>query len=167
MEKWREYSVHSETEVKGFFGKYRFLSNYHVCNIQDEGRLFPSTENAYMAAKTDVQSIKDEFLDIQPSEAKKKGYTVPLRPDWDLVKVDVMRRVVFQKFLAHQDLREALLKTNYAYLEETNHWGDKFWGVCEGEGLNVLGKILMETRSYWQAAITNTSQIPDSPLKLF
>jgi len=31
-------------------------------------------------------------------------------------------------------------------LEETNTWGDKYWGVCNGEGENQLGKLLMKIR---------------------
>lgn len=30
---------------------------------------------------------------------------------------------------------------------EGNTWGDKFWGVCDGEGENHLGKLLMEVRA--------------------
>lgn len=29
----------------------------------------------------------------------------------------------------------------------SNTWGDKVWGVCNGEGENRLGKILMRIRS--------------------
>ena len=51
-----------------------------------------------------------------------------------------------QKFTKHKDLKEKLLATGDAYLEETNHWHDTFWGVCKGKGQNHLGKILMEVR---------------------
>lgn len=39
-----------------------------------------------------------------------------------------------------------LLATGTRYLEETNTWGDTYWGVCEGKGLNMLGKTLMQVR---------------------
>ena len=29
---------------------------------------------------------------------------------------------------------------------EDNDWGDRFWGICNCEGQNNLGKILMEIR---------------------
>ena len=40
-----------------------------------------------------------------------------------------------------------LLDTGDLYIEETNSWGDTFWGVCEGKGQNVLGNILMGIRT--------------------
>jgi predicted NAD-dependent protein-ADP-ribosyltransferase YbiA (DUF1768 family) len=51
-------------------------------------------------------------------------------------------------WLKYQDpvLRSKLLATDDAYLEETNGWFDRFWGVCLGTGHNHLGKILMKVR---------------------
>ena len=40
-----------------------------------------------------------------------------------------------------------LLSTGDKYLEETNHWKDTYYGVCDGVGKNVLGKILMSVRN--------------------
>jgi predicted NAD-dependent protein-ADP-ribosyltransferase YbiA (DUF1768 family) len=58
-----------------------------------------------------------------------------------------MFAVVFDKFFRHENLRRELIETGDMYLEETNHWGDKYYGVCDGEGLNVLGQILMLVRN--------------------
>ena len=38
------------------------------------------------------------------------------------------------------------MQTEDAELVEDNWWGDKFWGVCNGEGENHLGKLLMKIR---------------------
>ncbi len=57
-----------------------------------------------------------------------------------------MRDLVRQKFLKHRDLAEMLFATGSAELIEENSWGDTFWGVCEGEGENRLGRVLMEVR---------------------
>jgi predicted NAD-dependent protein-ADP-ribosyltransferase YbiA (DUF1768 family) len=57
---------------------------------------------------------------------------------------------VFSKFLINKDLRQKLVETGDKYLEETNNWGDAYWGVYEDVGNNKLGKILMATRSYWK-----------------
>lgn len=43
-------------------------------------------------------------------------------------------------------MRARLLETGDAMLIEGNTWGDTFWGVCNGQGLNVLGNLLMEIR---------------------
>ena len=80
-----------------------------------------------------------------PSAAKRAGRKVRLRDDWELVRVHVMRDLLTQKF-AHDSLAALLLSTGNAELVEGNTWGDTFWGVCGGTGLNVLGKLLMEHR---------------------
>lgn len=144
--KERDYIVHDEKSVKGFFGKYRYLSNFHLAPVYFEGILYPSTEHAYQAAKSIDPNTRLEFIPLTCADAKNKGQIIEIRPDWDRVKYDVMFAVIFDKFFRHEDLRIQLLETEDKYLEETNHWGDKYWGVCDGEGQNNLGKILMKVR---------------------
>ena len=57
-----------------------------------------------------------------------------------------MEELILLKFRANSDLRDRLLATGHCFLEETNNWGDRFWGVCEGVGENHLGRILMRVR---------------------
>jgi len=79
-------------------------------------------------------------------QSKRAGRKLSLRHDWDEVKDQVMYEVCMSKFTKHPDLKEKLLSTGDAYLEETNHWGDTYWGVCEGVGTNKLGQTLMKIR---------------------
>jgi len=58
-----------------------------------------------------------------------------------------MREIVWAKFSQNPELAEKLLTTGERYLEETDWWGDNTWGVYQGEGQNLLGKILMDTRA--------------------
>jgi ribA/ribD-fused uncharacterized protein len=144
--KERDYVVHDENNIKGFFGPYRFLSNFEVAPVIFEGIEYPSTENGYQAAKSLDPEIRKKFTTITPSEARKLGQKIPVRPDWEFVKYGVMRDVCTHKFTKHAHLREALLATGDKYLEETNHWRDTTWGVYNGVGKNWLGKILMDIR---------------------
>ena len=57
-----------------------------------------------------------------------------------------MAYLVREKFTTNQKLQKQLLATGDQHLEETNKWGDTFWGVCNGVGSNHLGKILMKVR---------------------
>lgn len=46
-----------------------------------------------------------------------------------------------------KDNYELLMATGNKYLEERNWWGDLYWGRDkEGNGENMLGKLLMEIR---------------------
>lgn len=134
--------------ILGFTGDYRFLSNFHLALVELDGVMYPSTENAYQAAKTLDVRIRQKFQSpCTPKEAKDKGRRIScLRADWEEVKISIMEFLVKQKFNNHPYLKDLLLKTGDVYLEETNWWNDRFWGVCKGEGKNHLGKIIMKVR---------------------
>jgi ribA/ribD-fused uncharacterized protein len=137
--------------ITRFTGEYRFLSNFYPKSVMLDGVVYPTVENAYQASKTIDKLIRLRFGSCTPAEAKKKGRLIPIRPDWDKVKVDIMRDLVAQKFEPPSPLGNMLLATIPNELIEGNHWGDKFWGcVIDGDkfiGENMLGKILMEIRN--------------------
>jgi hypothetical protein len=135
------------TGIFGFFEEYRFLSNFYPAKVEFDGLEYSSTEHAYQAAKTDDPAERRRIRETQKfGEAKRLGKKVKIRPDWEKVKFEVMEDLVRQKFTKHKELKEKLLETGDQYLEETNTWGDKIWGVCKGVGQNHLGKILMKIR---------------------
>lgn len=146
----RPYIIHDERNVKGFFGDYRWLSNFEACDIWYEGVKYPSTENAYQAAKIIDLKAREPFALMTAAESKKASKAILVRDDWNEIKYDVMSLLSFQKYCNHLDLRQALLDTGEKYLEESNHWKDVYWGVCNGNGDNNLGKILMRVRKFWQ-----------------
>jgi predicted NAD-dependent protein-ADP-ribosyltransferase YbiA (DUF1768 family) len=63
------------------------------------------------------------------------------------VKVKLMFVLVTEKFKQNPELKQKLLETGNQELIEGNTWNDTFWGVCNGQGQNWLGKILMLVRS--------------------
>jgi len=141
--------------IYGFFGDYRFLSNFHLCPLELDGLSYPSSEHAYMAQKSlDPDWRKRLALQgLTPIQARRLGQTVALRPHWGELRLCTMHQVLSHKFL-NPDMRRRLLATQDKYLEETNDWGDRFWGVCEGQGLNWLGRLLMQVREHYRACET-------------
>ena len=136
------------TAIDRFAGKHEFLSNFHPSPIEVDGILYPTVEHAFQAAKTDDPEEKRTIAAAAtPSKAKQKGRKVTLRPDWEKVKVGIMEGLVRMKFEAHTKLRRQLLATGHTELVEGNTWNDRYWGVCQGEGRNELGKILMKVRA--------------------
>ena len=87
-----------------------------------------------------------------PGQSKRLGRHVELRPDWEAIKLDVMKEGLALKF-ADPKLREKLLATGDEILVEGNWWHDNTWGSCHCPlcdkipGKNLLGKALMELRS--------------------
>ncbi len=135
-----------------FRGSYSCFSNMTKCEIEFARMRFPSVEHAFVAAKSTEWSVRRKVKDCStPSKAKKFGKTVELRPDWDLVKNDVMYELVKQKFTRYKRFQDILLATDSMYIEESNYWHDNYWGSCYcdkcgGHGKNHLGKILMRVR---------------------
>jgi ribA/ribD-fused uncharacterized protein len=135
-----------QNKINGFFGKWRFLSNFWECPITFEGLEYPSVENAYQAAKTlDIES-RNKFQNITPKESKSLGKKIEIRGDWEMVKLDIMLHLSLEKFTRHSHLGTQLIETDDSYLEESNWWRDTFWGTHNGIGENNLGKILMKVR---------------------
>ena len=129
-------------KIEYFKGEYDFLSNFYESPVMYDGRLYANSEGAFHSMKS-----LDPSMDLNPSLAKKLGRSVVLRSDWDEVKDGIMKEIVKAKFVQNKDLTKKLLATGDAELIEGNWWGDRYWGVCEGTGKNMLGKILMEVRN--------------------
>jgi ribA/ribD-fused uncharacterized protein len=139
-------------KIAEFQGPYRFLSNFSPAEIEFEGVKYPTVEHAYQSAKTLDMTDRRRIAALPtPAKAKAAGRALKLRDDWERVKFDVMEQCVRQKFTRHADLRRQLLDTGDATLEEGNTWGDRVWGVYQGQGDNRLGKILMKVREELQA----------------
>jgi N-glycosidase YbiA len=132
----------------GFFdGEYIWLSNFHKCQIEYGGEVYPTVEHAYQAAKTTDENERAKIRKLNtPGQAKTAGRKVTMRDGWDKYKLDVMYELTRQKYTAHEDLKQKLIETGGAVLEEGNTWGDKFWGKVGGIGSNHLGRILMRVR---------------------
>ena len=136
-----------------FEGKYAFLSNFENSPFTIDGVTFPTVEHWFQAYKT-LDPV--EFMEIvsadTPGRAKRMGRRVTLRPDWEEVKVDVMRAGLRHKF-AIPEFRTLLLATGDEELMEGNTWHDNTWGNCVCQkcqnipGRNMLGMLLMELRN--------------------
>jgi ribA/ribD-fused uncharacterized protein len=135
--------------IDSFQGDYRWLSNFEPVDIIFEGELYPSVEHAYVAAKT-VNHLERDFIRTLPTPgaAKRHGRKLKLRPDWEMVKLTIMEDLIRAKF-QHVRLRRLLMSTVGMDIVEGNTWGDRFWGVCGGEGENHLGRLIMKIRGEW------------------
>lgn len=139
-----------------FEGKYAFLSNFAPSPIFHKGITYPTNEHFFQAMKTlDIETRKAIAAAESPGKAKRMGRSVALRPDWEQVKVDVMRTGLMLKF-SDAKLAEKLLATGDEELIEGNWWCDQTWGSCNcpkhirTPGRNLLGMLLMEVRKELQ-----------------
>ena len=132
--------------IDRFRNKYFFLSNFSPCKVIYNGRRYASVEHAFQAAKCVNDEEQELFLFVDtPADAKQWGKQVKLRPDWESVKVSIMKELLRQKF-GHPKYNSMLKETIGEEIVEGNTHGDTFWGVCKGKGDNMLGKLIMEIR---------------------
>lgn len=129
-----------------FDGEYAFLSNFYPAIVEFEGLIYFSSEAAYQAAKTIDLSKRMVFTQLDAGQSKRAGRKLELRPDWDRIKNQVMYEICYNKFVGERSLMRQLVLTHPHELVEGNTWGDRYWGVCNGQGENHLGKILMLIR---------------------
>lgn len=133
--------------INEFQGEYRWLSNFVECDIEYNGFIYPSVENAYQAAKMKYKEDSLKFLIVTSGQAKRLAKTLPMRDDWGKLKIYYMREFLIQKF-SQKPYKELLMNTCGLDIIEGNRWGDKYWGVClkTNNGQNNLGKLIMGIR---------------------
>lgn len=134
-----------------FRGEYDFLSNFYPAAVIFGGHAYPSAEHAFQASKAVGEEIRAKIAAARTAgEAKRLGGGLreeQLRPDWLAVRVKVMSHVLMDKFTRNPELGRRLLATGDLHLTEDNTWGDRFWGRCNGRGMNVLGQLLATVRA--------------------
>jgi ribA/ribD-fused uncharacterized protein len=128
---------------------YGCFSNFSPHGVDLDDLWWPTVEHYFQAQKF-AGTPHAEAIRIAGSarRAKELGRSrgFSLRPDWEAVKDEVMRRAVLRKFELHPGVQELLLSTGDAELIE-NAPSDYYWGCGrDGTGKNMLGQILMEVR---------------------
>lgn len=137
--------------IEEFKGDYKFLCNFYEGKpFEYKGMWFTNSEAAFHSQKCLKRS--KEFEGLKPKESKQLGRQVPLRPDWNDVRLEIMCEVCYAKFTQDKDLKKKLLETGDEYLQEGNFHRDAYWGRIWNDekkawiGDNNLGKILMKIR---------------------
>jgi len=127
-----------------FKGQYDFLSNFYERKLVVNGITYRNAESAFQSFKLINREERVAFSKLDGREAKALGRKVPLRPDWDEIRLPVMEGILRKKF-ADDELRFRLSLVD-GPITEDNTWNDRFWGVCKGVGENNLGRLLMKIR---------------------
>jgi ribA/ribD-fused uncharacterized protein len=154
-----------DTAEQVFFYEQDFyvLSNFSAFTIMwqtwpREGLVrFDTSEAAYHWEKFRVGIPSAQHYkildDIRTAPSAHEAFKIanrfkPLRrPDWDDVKVGIMRDILWAKAEQHEYVKRKLLATGDRELVEDS-WRDDYWGWGPNrDGQNMLGKIWMEIRS--------------------
>lgn len=150
-------------KVKGglaFHSEHAWLSNFFPCHFEVQGIPFRSSEHAYQYSRAlrlgepQVAELISRSKSAKHAKQLGKGIT-HTSEQWDADKIDVMRKIITEKFTQNFELGGKLISTGQSSLIEATI--DGFWGakasissksIRNGTwmGANFLGKILAEVR---------------------
>jgi ribA/ribD-fused uncharacterized protein len=136
----------------------RELSNFYPSPFESDGVIWPTVEHYFQAQKFLDPTHRGRIrIAGSPGEAKLLGRTKrpKIREDWNYIKDSIMRYAIKKKFLSSDFLYDYLLSTQGRELIEDSPT-DYYWGCgAENDGLNMLGKLLMELRDSLTAREAN------------
>ena len=136
-----------------------WMGNMASYSIEYEGKEWRTSEALFQSMRFEDESIKEIIrLEKSPMAAKMKAkkfrdqmVVVPMSEK----DVENMRMCVRLKLEQHPELKEDLIATGnetiYENIGKRNGERHKFWGAkkisdTEADGLNMMGKILMDLR---------------------
>lgn len=149
--KTENHKLDTDTQVFFYEQDFYVLSNFSAFTLVWKGEKYDTSEAAYHSEKFPSSTgIRGR---IQQAPSAHEAFKIAQeciehrRPDWDDVKIGIMRDILRAKVKQHEYVHRKLLVTGTRELVEDS-WRDDFWGWGEqGNGRNMLGKLWMEIRS--------------------
>ena len=153
------HGLDTENEVFFYEQDFYVLSNFSAFTLMWQSKyeclsqMFRTSEEAYHWEKFNhlagrgVQELLGDTRSAHEAFTLSQKHKDLRRPDWDAVKVPIMRDILRAKADQHEYVRRKLLATGDRTLIE-NSWRDDFWGWGPNrDGQNMLGKLWMEVRA--------------------
>lgn len=145
------HKLDTDRQVCFYEQDFYVLSNFSSFRLFWKGVDFDTSEAAYHWEKfPDQPQVREAILKARSAHDAYKVAEAnkPLRrPDWDLVKVSIMKDILRAKVDQHEYVRRKLIATGDRELIEDS-WRDDFWGWGpHRDGQNMLGKLWMQVRS--------------------
>ena len=153
-----------DTDTQVFFYEQDFyvLSNFSAFRLFWKGFDFDTSEAVYHWEKFSDPTIRRRIFDASSAHDAFKiaeAYSHLRHPNWDDVKVGIMRDILREKAAQHEYVRRKLLATGDRELIEDS-WRDDFWGWGPNrDGQNMLGKLWMEVRAELRARMIDEKEV--------
>jgi ribA/ribD-fused uncharacterized protein len=131
--------------------KFYVFNNFSAHAIEFRGKLCPTAEHAYQAAKcTDPEgqeAIRQARSPLQAKALANETYKAARDPDWASKKLAVVEEILRTKLAQHPEAQEALRDSGNEDIVEDSPT-DYFWGAgADGTGQNMFGKLWMKIRA--------------------
>lgn len=140
--------------------------------LRINGIEIPTAEALYQACRfPDYPDLQREIISQRSpiaAKAKSRSNKAKTRPDWENVKVEIMRWCLRVKLVQHWDRFASLLletedKPIVEYSRRDDFWGAKELSDGRLKGRNVLGKLLMELREEVKLRGKEAFQVVEPP----
>lgn len=153
---YRDNKLSTDGTVAAFYEREFYpLSNFSSFQFEWRGKLWPTSEHAYQAAR--YYDVMPAYVHkIQRMRSAHEAYDFMLnnrtaeRPNWFNEKRAIMTDILRHKLQQHAYVQKKLLETGNATIIEDSpldpYWG---WGPNK-KGANNLGTIWMELREELQ-----------------
>ncbi|HUY45503.1 MAG TPA: NADAR family protein [Streptosporangiaceae bacterium] len=123
------------------------LRNEYPAAVVIDSVSYPTIVHAYWAlAATDPATAEQIRAADRPYDARTLAEQATIRPDWPVIRIAVMARLLRAKFAQHPELAEILLATGDGRIEHTG-FGSSYWNAERGQGRNWMGRLLELIRS--------------------
>lgn len=128
---------------------YGQFSNFYSCRFFLDNEWWSTSEHYYQSQKAVDEKTRLLIKNAKTAkEAKKIACQSEIKPNWDEIKYDVMKKALMAKFQQNKSFANLLISTGQEIIEEDSPY-DSIWGIGkDGKGQNLLGKVLMEVREY-------------------
>lgn len=112
-------------KITQFREEYSWLSNFQYFEqpMKYGNLVFSTNEHFYVTMKTLDCDLRKQVSNHPSKGLKKFGKSLPIRQDWEDIKLNVMLYGLRYKFSKHNpSLRDKLIKTGELVIEEGNWW---------------------------------------------
>lgn len=153
IQQFRDPILVNDGTVVGFYEReFYVFSNFSSFQVDWRGRVWPTSEHAYQAAR--YMGVADDLVErVAQARSAHEAWELGTKenksrqlPDWHNIKIETMYDICRAKLLQNPYVEKKLRLTNNEYLVEDSPV-DSFWGWGEDrQGRNELGKVWMKLR---------------------
>lgn len=145
-----EFNRVTNDEVFFYTPRFYAFDNLSAFQVEIWDKTFMTSEHAYQWKKFSVShpAIAEEILNATSAYMTKKisdAHAGEVLPEWHEQKAAIMEEILRAKLAQHEKLGKLLVESGTRTIIE-NSPTDSFWGIADGSGQNILGKLWMKLR---------------------